>query len=195
MIAFHTLLVRMVMFFTAAVLAMFPGHAYAHCDTEDGPVVSDARMAIETNDVTPVLKWVAPEDEEQIRTLFTMTMAVRAMGAEARQIADAYFFETLVRLHRANENAPFTGLKPAGSVEPPVAAADKAIADGSVDNLARHVAEAAEESVREKYAALMEARRSKDKSVEEGRKYVAAYVQFVHHVEGLHNTIHAKHHH
>jgi hypothetical protein len=100
-----------------------------------------------------------------------------------------YFFETLVRLHRAGEGAPYTGLKPAGQVEPPVAAADNAIAEGQVDDLAAEIAKAAEKGVRERFDRLMEAKKHEDDSVEAGRRYVEAYVTFVHYVEGLHTTI------
>jgi len=163
--------------------------AYAHCDTLGGPVVSDAKAALEKGDVTPVLKWVKKEREEEIEAAFKKALAVRSKGPEAKELADMYFFETLVRLHRAGEGAPYTGLKPAGEVEPPVAAADKAIADGGVDDLAKEIGRAAEKGVRERFEKLVEAKKRKDESVAAGREYVEAYVIFVHYVEGLHDTI------
>jgi hypothetical protein len=173
----------------AGILLLFPHMAVAHCDTLDGPVVIAAKAALEKGDVTPVLKWVKPEHEGEIRAAFKKTLAVRSKGPEAKELADMYFFETLVRVHRAGEGAPYTGLKPAGTVEPPVAAADKAIEAGSVDAFASKIGNAAEESVRRRFTRLMEARKHKDESVEAGRQYVAAYVDYVHFVEGLHNTI------
>ncbi len=171
---------------------LFTSHvAYAHCDTLDGPVVTEAKAALEKGDVTPLRKWVKREHEKEIQSAFTRTLAVRAKGPEAKELADTYFFETLVRLHRAGEGATYTGLKPAGQVEPPVAAADKAIEASSVDELARKIGQAAENGVKEHFARLMEAKKHKDESVEAGRKYVEAYVVFVHYVEGLHNTIKA----
>ena len=79
--------------------------AEAHCDTMGGPVVADAKVALEKKDVTPALKWVNVKDEREIRELFTKTLKVRAHGSEARELADRYFFETLVRVHRAGEGA------------------------------------------------------------------------------------------
>jgi len=166
-----------------------PRLAHAHCDTLDGPVVAEARSALDKGDVTPVLKWVGKEHEAEIKAAFAKAVAVRAKGPEAKDLADTFFFETLVRLHRAGEGAPYTGLKPAGQVEPIVAAADKAIADGKGDALAREIGQAAEKGVRERFERLLEARKHKDDSVEAGRKYVEAYVVFVHYVEGLHDTI------
>ena len=79
----------------------------AHCDTMDGPVVAAAQKALRTGDVTPVLKWVRPADEKEIRDLFEKTRTVRQKGDDARELADRCFFETLVRVHRAGEGAPF----------------------------------------------------------------------------------------
>jgi hypothetical protein len=163
--------------------------AYAHCDTLDGPVATEAKTALKKGDITPVLKWVKKEHEKEIRDVFKKALTVRSKGLEAKEIADRFFLETLIRLHRAGEGAPFTGLKPAGTIDPPVAAADKSIETGSVDDLAGKIGHAAEEAVRERFEHLMKAKKHKDNSVEAGREYVKAYVEYVHFVEGLHNFI------
>jgi hypothetical protein len=165
------------------------GTAFAHCDTLDGPVVIEATAALKKGDVTPVLKWVKKEHEGEIKSVFKQVLAVRSKGPEAQEIADRYFFETLIRLHRAGEGAPFTGLKPAGTIEPSVVAADKAMESGSVEALAKKIGKAAEKAIQERFARLMEAKTHKDESVEAGRKYVEAYVEYVHFIEGLHNFI------
>jgi len=171
--------------------------ALAHCDTMDGPVVKDAKAALAKGDVTGVLKWVPKASEDEIRQMFAKTLVVRAKCPEAKELADMYFFETLVRLHRAGEGFAYTGLKPAGTpVPPPVAKADEALAKGNVDELAEKIAAAVEAGIRERFAAAVEAAKRKDESVEAGRKFVAAYVQFVHYVEGVHETVmgHGAHH-
>ncbi len=173
---------------TFALLAV-SGEVFAHCDTLDGPVVMDARAALEKGDVAAALKWVKAEHEAEIRAAFRKALTVRSKGPEARDLADMYFFETLVRLHRAGEGAPYTGLLPAGHVEPVVADADKAIASGSVDDLAKKTAQAAEKGVRVRFERVVEARKHKDDSVAAGREFVEAYVEFVHYVEGLHQAI------
>ena len=76
---------------------------FAHCDTLDGPVVKTAKTALEKGEVTPILKWVKKENETEIRDLFKKTLTVRSKGKEAQELADMYFLETLVRLHRAGE--------------------------------------------------------------------------------------------
>ena len=164
-----------------------PPEAEAHCDTLDGPVAQAAREALEKGDVTPVLKWVKKEQEGEIRAVFAKTLAVRAKGTEARELADTWFIETLVRIHRAGEGAPFTGLKPAGAEEPVVAASDRALAHGSADELVKHVTEAVTAGIRERFARALEASKHANESVEAGREFVAAYVEYVHYVERLHN--------
>jgi hypothetical protein len=187
--------------FAATALAVvllalaLPGLALAHCDTLDGPVVADARVALDKGEVTPVLKWVKADDEPEIRDAFARAVAVRKLGPEAQQLADTFFFETLVRVHRAGEGAPFTGLKPAGSVEPPIAAADQALADGSVEKLALKIAEHAATGVRERFARALAAKKHAGESVAAGREYVEAYVTYVHYVEGVVQAVHAESHH
>ena len=113
--------------------------ALAHCDTLDGPVVAAARTALETGNVKPVLVWVQESDEADIRRAFDRARAVRMAGGDSKELADSYFFETLVRIHRAGEGAAYTGLKPSGQIEAAVAAADKAIETGELQPLARLV--------------------------------------------------------
>lgn len=169
----------------AAALALLPSPALAHCDALDGPVVLAARAALEKNDVTGVLRWVRPADEAGIRTAFAQAQAVRALGADARTLADTWFFETLVRVHRAGEGAPFDGLKPAGHVEPFAVAVDASLASGSADAVVHDVTGAVQNGIRQRFARAREAATRADSSVEAGRAYVAAYVEYLHYVEGL----------
>lgn len=162
---------------------------FAHCDTLDGPVVQTARVALETSDITPLLKWVRIEDEKEIRDAFEKTIAVRAKGAEAKELADMYFFETLVRIHRAGEGAPYTGLKPGEAVDPAVAMADKALESGSVDKMIDVLTKAMTNGIRERFQHAIETKKHADDSVAAGREFVDAYVIFTHYVEGLHAII------
>lgn len=168
----------------------------AHCDGMDGPVITEAIAAIDAGDVTPILKWIPASDEAEIRALFDRTQTVRQLGDEARQVADQHFLETLVRLHRAYEGAPFTGIKPSGTpVDPAVVRADIALVEGNVDQLANDLANAVRDSIKQKFAAAHEAHAQKDQDVERGRAFVAAYVDYVHHVEHLHQALTATHAH
>jgi Family of unknown function (DUF6448) len=170
----------------AGMLAARP--AAAHCDTLDGPVVRDARAAFAKGDVTPVLKWVQPGDEAEIRAAFAHAITVRALSPEAQQLADMYFFETLVRVHRAGEGAPYTGLKPAGEVEPGIAAADTALEAGSVDGLVKAMTADVAAGVKARFARTAEAKKHADDNVGAGREFVEAYVDFIHYVERVHDA-------
>ena len=162
--------------------------ALAHCDSLDGPVVQDARLALAQGDPTPVLKWVSRAHEDEIRIAFKETMVVRARGADAEALADRFFFETLVRIHRAGEGEGFTGLKPAGSVDPGLAAADASLRSGSAKALAERLSAAVSEGVRQRFALVLERQKQAATSVEAGREYVAAYIDYVHFVENIHRV-------
>ena len=61
----------------AALTFGIHSHAVAHCDTLDGPVIQDARKALEAKDVTPVLKWVREKDEKVVRSAFTKALSAK----------------------------------------------------------------------------------------------------------------------
>ncbi len=180
----------MVAFFGIVLLCTaLSKNAFAHCDTIDGPVVQTARIALEKGDVTPLLKWVRPDDEKEIKAAFMKTLTVRKQGDEAKKLADKYFFETLVRVHRAGEGAPYTGLKPGEAVDPAVALADKALGNGSVDKLVNVLTKAMANGIRERFAKAYENQKHADDSMAAGREFVESYVIFTHYVEGLHGLI------
>ncbi|MBI3068054.1 MAG: hypothetical protein HYY79_04005 [Betaproteobacteria bacterium] len=160
--------------------------AIGHCDTLDGSVVTAARKALETGNVNHVLPWVRSQDEPEIRHAFKHAMSVRKLGPQARQLADTHFFETLVRVHRASEGAPYTGLKPAGSdLGPAAPAADQALEDGSVDAVMKLLTDAVRVGVRQHFHAAMSRRNFALDDVAAGREYVEAYVPYVHYIERL----------
>ena len=168
-------------------LALFSSaKLWAHCDTLDGPVVGAAKLALEKGDVTPVLKWVNKESEKEIRDAFALTIKVRSLGKDARQLADMHFFETLVRVHRAGEGEPFTGLKPAGTIDPAFKAADKALQEGTIDELSGEIAQSVRDGIRKRFVEVIEKKKHAEDSVEAGRAYVAAYVEYAHFIESLH---------
>ena len=171
------------------VLMFLPARGLAHCDGLDGPVVAAARLALENHDVTRVLLWVERKDESEIRRAFEQALAVRRLSAPARDLADTYFFETLVRVHRAAEGAPYTGLKPAGrDLGPAIAGADHALETGDVEELVRLLADVAGKGVRQQFAEAREARNYSPGDVEAGRRYVEKYVSFIHYVERLYRA-------
>jgi hypothetical protein len=172
--------------------SMVPTPAWAHCDGLDGPVVAAARQALQTGDPNPVLIWVQPKDEPEIRRAFAEAARVRMLGPDARAMADRYFFETLVRIHRAGEGASYTGLKPAGrDLGPAIALADKAVETGSAKELTAFAVKELERGIEEKFASVQKLRSFAPHDVTAGRAYIASYVTFVHYAEGIHQAIEA----
>ncbi|MEJ8836917.1 DUF6448 family protein [Ramlibacter sp. AN1133] len=162
--------------------------AQAHCDTLDGPVVGDARKALDSGNVNLVLGWVQPKDEAEIRSAFQKSVTVRKAGGPARELADYAFLETLVRVHRAGEGAPYTGLKPAGQIEPAVAAADKAIETGKLKPVAAMIGESVEHGLHRQFEVVLRTKKHDPNDVQAARAHVGAYVEYVHYVERLHDA-------
>lgn len=172
----------------SAVALAAPVTAGAHCDTLDGPVVNTARTALETKKVEPVIAWVQPGDEREIRHAFSTALAERQRSPESREKSDLAFFETLVRVHRAGEGAPYTGLKPAGT-DPGLAVrtADLAMKRGDAAVVEKLMTEKVRAGVRERFAKL-EKLPPPAQDVAAGRAWVQAYVDYVHFVERMDAT-------
>ena len=148
-----------------------------HCDSMDGPVVIAARAALDANDVDLVLPYVHAEGEQEIRDAFDSTVKVRALGAEAQDLADRWFFETVVRVHRAGEGAAFTGLKPAGlDVGPIIPAAERAVAQQIPEGLIDALCNVVGEQVVHRYAHVMALKNRADAGVPAARAYVEAFL-------------------
>lgn len=162
---------------------------YAHCDGLDGPVVEAGRQALKSGDVRHALIWVLPANEPEIRSAFEHAQEVRRLGQEARELADRYFFETLVRVHREGEGESYTGLKPAGrDLGPAIPAADRALATASTQELEALLTEAVRRGLRERFHPVEAAHDFGPTDVKAGRAYVRAYVPFLHYVEAIHKA-------
>ena len=173
-------------------LILLSSISWSHCDTLDGPVVKAAQKALDTGDVNLILIWVQKDDEVEIKKAFEKTLTVRKLTREAKDLADMYFFETLVRIHRAGEGAPYTGLKPAGTVDSLIEMADKAVETGDAGPLTDKVLDAVKEGISGTFNELKEKKNYKTSDVSEGREYVRSYVTFVHYVEGIYNSANIK---
>lgn len=172
------------------LFSAFPARVGAHCDTMDGPVVTEAMAALDAGEVTPLLKWVHSADEAEVRTAFEKAVDVRSLGPGAKELADRYFLETLVRVHRAGEGAPYSGLKPAGLPDPGIALADAAIASGNAEDLMEKITAHLRQGIEERFSRVTAAKKHADESVPAGREYVAAYVGFLHYVEAIAGAVH-----
>lgn len=168
-----------------AVIVALPTMASAHCDTMDGPTIGDAKKAIETKNVNYALKWVTPENAKEISQTFELSMKVRNLSPEAKELADKYFFENLVRIHRAGESAPYTGVKPSGTpIDEKVLAADKSIEIGNLSPIEKMVPQDKMPELKERFEKVMSLKNFDVNNVEAGREYIEAYVSFFKFAEG-----------
>jgi hypothetical protein len=173
----------------AFLIAAFAARASAHCDRLDGPVVTAARAALAAGNVDLVLAWVPEKDEREVREVFAAAMTVRRLGAAAQQLADRHVFETVVRVHRAGEGAPYTGLQPAGlDPGPAIAAADTAVSGGALEPLAKLLGDEVSRGLSERFAHVRHTKGHPPGDVKAGREHVKAYVEFLHYVEGVYEA-------
>lgn len=173
----------------ATVMLLNSPKLFGHCDGLDGPVVNAARKALETGNVNHVLIWVLKDHEPEVSQAFEKTLAVRKLSPEAKDLADTYFFETLVRIHRAGEGEPYTGLKSAGrDLGPMIPAADQAVESGSVQSVTELMHQVVQDGIEKHFHEVMESKDFGSDDVAAGRKFVKAYVKFLHYVEQIYET-------
>jgi hypothetical protein len=183
-----------VILFAAVFSVLVPSTASAHCDTYDGPVVKAGQRTLETGDLVHALIWIKPAAEPELRAAFERSRKVRDLGPDARELADRFFLETLVRLHRAGEGEPYTGLKPKGTdLGPVIPVADEAITSGSSRALRRLIMDQTAKGLEHRLELVTTKRKFKVKDVQRGREYVEAYVTFMHYAERLYDAATAKH--
>lgn len=187
---FRSTLLMAALLFTSLFI---PGNAGAHCDSMDGPVVQAAKEALETGDVNLVLIWVNEAQEDHMRESFRNTLEVRNENEKVREMADTWFFETLVRLHRESEGAPYTGLKPAGTdFGPVIPAGDKALKTGSLKELRDLIVREFEAELHFYFDEMMKANNFDPNDVQAGREFVHKYVEFMHYAEPVYEVVRAE---
>lgn len=178
------------------LLGLFVRTASAHCDTEDGPAVTDGRRALETGNVNIALKWVHQGDEAEVRDAFARAVAVRDLSPEARDLADRYFLDVLIRVHRAGEGAGFDGIKPTGAHVPPqVVAADEALSLGRIDPLRGLVDDERWDELERRFDRAVALKGFDVDDLVAAREYMEAYVSFFKYAEGHDHDHHHAHAH
>lgn len=167
-----------------------------HCDSLDGPVVVAARRALEAGNVELVLPFVPAEGDAEIRAAFGRVLPIRKSGPEAWETAQLWFFETVVRIHRAGEGAPYTGLKPAGlSVGPVIPLAERAIETGSSEQLADFLSNVLRDQLKHRLDAVHELGTHRTQSLEDERRYVQAMLGLQVYTHHLYQAMKATDHH
>lgn len=172
-------------------LALAPTSAQAHCDAVDGPVATAAVKALDTGNVNLILPFAPAQAEPELSAAFEQALAVRGKGPDAKALAERYFMETAVRLHRAGEGAPYTGLQPAGTdFGPAIPAAEKALETGKTDELTTLMLEQVTHGIADRFRdAVAHSSATKEPAaasdVAAARERVSAELGFIGYVEGI----------
>src|SRR5690625_1244077 len=166
------------------LMITFTVQSFAHCDSFDGPVIQEALKALDKEDVTPLMKWIEEKHEEEIRNLFAKTFALKKDDAEIYSIEEMYFLETLVRVHRGGGGDAYTGGKAGGAGTRFVRLGEGSREDGDVDHVVTRVGSHMRHALADKSAKVRKLSEIKDRDVEDGGAYGAAYVEDTHTLEG-----------
>lgn len=178
---FATLLIIL----AGAVLVFKPAAAKAHCDTMDGPTAKDGLQALESGNINHALKWVEPQYEAELKDIFALSRKVRTLGKDAQQLADRYFLENLVRVHRAGEGEGFTGVKPHGvPMDAKVAAVDLSIHTGSFEPMKKLFSHEELPELENRFHEAMRLKQFDVDDVRAARAFIAAYVSYFKLAEG-----------
>ncbi len=146
-----------------------------HCDSMDGPVVTAARQALEQEKVELILPYVPQAGEAEVIAAFQKVLPLRKNGGGMREVADLFFYETVVRLHRAGEGAAYTGLKPAGlDVGPVIPLAEKAIETGRPDELISVLRDILKAEALKRFERMLRLKEHAGHGVDAAREYVEA---------------------
>ena len=161
-----------------------------HCDTRDGPIAEAVSKALEAGNVNFILIWIPADSEDEMKDVFERGLKARRLDKEAKEVADDWILETAVRLHRAGEGAPYTGIKPAGLDEGPVVPrAERAIESGDPEELLEFMRAAVDEELSRRFHLVSSAKDYDPDDVASGRRYVEAFIGFVVYSHHLHQHI------
>lgn len=182
------ILISSILGLSALILLFIPRKASAHCDTMDGPTVKDGIKSLETGNVSYAAKWVMPDHDDELKEIFDLSIKVRGLNEDAKKVADRYFLENLVRIHRAGEGVAFTGIKPYGTpMDVKVAAADKAIEIGDLSPLEGLFTDEEMHDLEQKFEKAMALSDYDADDLKAAREWVEAYVIFFKTAEGHHH--------
>lgn len=165
--------------------------ASAHCDRENGPVAVAAKNALKTRDIGKILIWVGEDQEQELHKKFQESLEVYKNGGKSAELAEKYFMETAVRLHRAAEGMPFEGLKPSSPNPPDIESAEKALKTGNFEPVKDLLCQKLEEEALKWFRETRMTAENKNDSIDAGRAWVNNYVKYITYIHTLYQTIQA----
>lgn len=150
----------------------YPAQARADCDIAQ-PVGAAAVDALRTGDLSLVAIWVKQPKEAALRAALQHALAVRRLGTNARTLADGYFCDTVIRLHRES----YPGVRDR--------VVEQTIASGDLDLVVERVLAKVQLSLRERARDIAARKPSRRGDIDGGRAYVERYTDFVEYVTAL----------
>ncbi len=101
-------------------------------------------------------------------------------GKDAKEVADDWFFENTIRLHRAEKEHRTPGMKPAGLSEGPVVPrAEKAIETGDPKESIGFILKTVEDDLTHRFHHVMEKKKYDVNDVAAGREFIEAFIGWV----------------
>lgn len=176
---------------------LFPINAEAHCDTPDGPVAAALEQALAEDNFSYIASWVLEEDEAELLEVYELSTSVMETtdSEDTVHLAERYLLENLVRIHRAGEGAPYTGISN-DPIAPEIAAADASIEEGTLAPLeaAGLITDENRAHAEEVFEQVLATKEYDHDDVAAGRAFVENYVVFTHLFEVGHDEEHGDEH-
>ena len=149
-------------------------------DSMDGPVVKAAENALDMDDLKYVLPYVSAEDEDELKNAFEKTLMVRELSGEAAELADYWFFETAVRLHRKEDKKPYTGLKSAGGDWGPIIPkVDLAIETENINELLNFLMNLIKDDIKSRFEDVLSKKEYSNDNLEDARDFINTREEFI----------------
>ena len=151
-----------------------------YCDTMDGPVITAAELALEMENVNYVIPYVKKDFERELRDAFDRTIVVRELSGDAAEVADYWFFETVVRLHMKSEGKSYGGIKHSGlNLGPVIHKAEEAIDTGDKSELEEFLIDFITGEFESRFEDALSKREYDLNDVDAARAYVNSMIAFV----------------
>ena len=162
----------------------------SYIESMDGPIVKAAETALDMENINYVIPFVSSKDSGELKDAFEKTLSVRELSGEAAELADFWFFETVVRLHRINNGNSYNGLKPAGiDWGPIIPKLDKAFETEKIDEFLNFLLNFIQEDIRSRFDDVLFKKDYDINDVEDARDYINSMLEFVDYTQKFYKYI------
>ncbi|MDP1552468.1 MAG: DUF6448 family protein [Methanobacteriaceae archaeon] len=149
------------------------------CDSMDGPVVKAAEVALEMENVNYVLAYVSEDDEKELKEAFEKSVFLRELNEDAAEIADYWFFETVVRLHLKSRGEHFQGIKSSKNLDSITRRIKQAMDEENLNDLFEYLSASLENELRKRFMEVLNNKDHNLNDVDDAREYIKSVIDFV----------------